>query len=276
MKHSKLEIALLTISVVFVVVMLIVPLVSVLVNSLAEGWDFYLKALTTPYVLSALRLTLIATVVAVIVNTIFGLGAAWAISKFDFKGKHFLTTLIDIPFSISPVIAGLAFIMTFGRMGWIGQWIEVLNDYWGTDIQIVFAVPGVILATIFVTFPFVFREIIPVLSTNGRDEEEAAALMGASGWTIFFRITLPQIKWALLYGIVLCTARALGEFGAVSALSKLRGETFTLPLEIDALYQSGSADAITAAFAASSLLVFLAIIVLLLRTFLEAKADKSS
>lgn len=276
MKHSKLEIALLTISVVFVVVMLIVPLVSVLVNSLAEGWDFYIQALTTPYVLSALRLTLIATVVAVIVNTIFGLGAAWAISKFDFRGKHFLTTLIDIPFSISPVIAGLAFIMTFGRMGWIGQWIEVLNDYWGTDIQIVFAIPGVILATIFVTFPFVFREIIPVLSTNGRDEEEAAALMGASGWTIFFRITLPQIKWALLYGIVLCTARALGEFGAVSALSKLRGETFTLPLEIDALYQSGSADAITAAFAASSLLVFLAIIVLLLRTFLEAKADKSS
>lgn len=276
MKHSKLEIALLTISVVFVVVMLIVPLVSVLVNSLAEGWEFYIQALTTPYVLSALRLTLMATVVAVIVNTIFGLGAAWAISKFDFRGKHFLTTLIDIPFSISPVIAGLAFIMIFGRMGWIGQWIEVLNDYWGTDIQIVFAIPGVILATIFVTFPFVFREIIPVLSTNGRDEEEAAALMGASGWTIFFRITLPQIKWALLYGIVLCTARALGEFGAVSALSKLRGETFTLPLEIDALYQSGSADAITAAFAVSSLLVLLAIIVLLLRTFLEAKADKSS
>lgn len=276
MKHSKLEIALLTISVVFVVVMLIVPLVSVLVNSLAEGWEFYIQALTTPYVLSALRLTLLATVVAVIVNTIFGLGAAWAISKFDFRGKHFLTTLIDIPFSISPVIAGLAFIMTFGRMGWIGQWIEVLNDYWGTDIQIVFAIPGVILAKIFVTFPFVFREIIPVLSTNGRDEEEAAALMGASGWTIFFRITLPQIKWALLYGIVLCTARALGEFGAVSALSKMRGETFTLPLEIDALYQSGSADAITAAFAVSSLLVLLAIIVLLLRTFLEAKADKSS
>lgn len=276
MKHSKTEIALLTISVVFIVVMLIVPLVSVLTNSLAEGWDFYVQALTTPYVLSALRLTLIATVAAVIVNTIVGLGAAWAISKFDFRGKHFLTTLIDIPFSISPVIAGLAFIMTFGRMGWIGQRIEVLNDYWGTDIQIVFAVPGVILATIFVAFPFVFREIIPVLSTNGRDEEEAAALMGASGWTIFFRITLPQIKWALLYGIVLCTARALGEFGAVSALSKLRGETFTLPLEIDALYQSGSADAITAAFAVSSLLVLLAIIVLLLRTFLEAKADKTS
>ena len=275
-ENHTLKVVLLTISVVFVVAMLIVPLISVIVNSLSQGWDFYIQALTTPYVLSALRLTLIATVVAVIVNTIFGLGAAWAISKFDFWGKHFLTTLVDIPFSISPVIAGLAFIMTFGRMGWIGQWIEVLNDYLGTDIQIVFAVPGVILATIFVTFPFVFREIIPVLSTNGRDEEEAAALMGASGWTIFFRITLPQIKWALLYGIVLCTARALGEFGAVSALSKLRGETFTLPLEIDALYQSGSADAITAAFAVSSLLVLLAIIVLLLRTFLEAKADKLS
>ncbi|WP_370850336.1 sulfate ABC transporter permease [Megasphaera sp.] len=275
-ENHTLKVVLLTISVVFVVAMLIVPLISVIVNSLSQGWDFYIQALTTPYVLSALRLTLIATVIAVIVNTIFGLGAAWAISKFDFQGKHFLTTLVDIPFSISPVIAGLAFIMTFGRMGWIGQWIEVLNDYLGTDIQIVFAVPGVILATIFVTFPFVFREIIPVLSTNGRDEEEAAALMGASGWTIFFRITLPQIKWALLYGIVLCTARALGEFGAVSALSKLRGETFTLPLEIDALYQSGSADAITAAFAVSSLLVLLAVIVLLLRTFLEAKADKSS
>lgn len=154
MKHSKTEVVLLTISVLFVVIMLIVPLISVITNSLAEGWDFYIRALTTPYVLSALRLTLIATVIAVFVNTIFGLGAAWAISKFDFRGKHFLTTLIDIPFSISPVIAGLAFIMTFGRMGWIGQWIEVLNDYWETDIQIVFAIPGVILATIFVTFPF--------------------------------------------------------------------------------------------------------------------------
>lgn len=271
-KRSKLEITLLVISFAFVIVMLIVPLFSVLINSLAKGWDFYIQALTTPYVLSALRLTIIATIVAVAVNTFFGLMAAFAIAKFDFRGKHILTTLIDIPFSISPVIAGLAFIMTFGRMGWVGQWIEQLNDYLGSDIQIVFAVPGVILATIFVTFPFVFREIMPVLSNNGRDEEEAAALMGASGWTIFRRITLPQIKWPLLYGIVLCTARALGEFGAVSALSKLRGKTFTLPLEIDALYQSGSADSITAAFAVSSLLVFLAIIVLLLRTALEAKA----
>ena len=198
MKHSKTKVLLLSVSVVFVVVMLIVPLISVLANSLAEGWDFYVKALTTPYVLSALRLTLIATVIAVAVNTFFGLCAAWAISKFDFRGKHLLTTLIDIPFSVSPVIAGLAFIMTFGRMGWIGQWIEVLNDYLGTDIQIVFAVPGVILATIFVTFPFVFREIIPVLHTQGRDEEEAAALMGAKARRFSFALPCRRSNRALL------------------------------------------------------------------------------
>lgn len=272
--RSKTEILLITMAVLFVVTMLIIPLLSVLVNSLRNGWQFYWQSLTTPYVLSALKLTIIATVVAVLVNTGFGLSAAWAVTKFEFPGKQLLTTLIDIPFSISPVIAGLAFIMTFGRMGWAGQWIEALNDYWGTDIQIVFALPGVLLATIFVTFPFVFREIIPVLSNNGKEEEEAAALMGAKGWTIFFRITLPQIKWALLYGIVLCTSRALGEFGAVSALSKLRGETFTLPLEIDALYQSGSAGAITSSFAVSSLLVALALVILVLRTYLEYRSQK--
>lgn len=272
--RSKIEILLITMAVFFVVTMLIIPLLSVLVNSLRNGWNFYWQSLTTPYVLSALKLTIIATVVAVLVNAGFGLSAAWAVTKFEFPGKQLLTTLIDIPFSISPVIAGLAFIMTFGRMGWAGQWIEALNDYWGTDIQIVFALPGVLLATIFVTFPFVFREIIPVLSNNGKEEEEAAALMGAKGWTIFFRITLPQIKWALLYGIVLCTSRALGEFGAVSALSKLRGETFTLPLEVDALYQSGSAGAITSSFAVSSLLVALALVILVLRTYLEYRSQK--
>lgn len=272
--RSKIEILLITMAVFFVVTMLIIPLLSVLVNSLRNGWNFYWQSLTTPYVLSALKLTIIATVVAVLVNTGFGLSAAWAVTKFEFPGKQLLTTLIDIPFSISSVIAGLAFIMTFGRMGWAGQWIEALNDYWGTDIQIVFALPGVLLATIFVTFPFVFREIIPVLSNNGKEEEEAAALMGAKGWTIFFRITLPQIKWALLYGIVLCTSRALGEFGAVSALSKLRGETFTLPLEVDALYQSGSAGAITSSFAVSSLLVALALVILVLRTYLEYRSQK--
>lgn len=275
MKRSKTEIALIAISVLFVVIMLIVPLLSVIVNSLQEGWAFYVQALTTKFVLSALRLTLITTLIAVLVNTFFGLVASWTMTKFDFRGKHFLTTLVDIPFSISPVIAGLAFIMTFGRMGWANGLLKDLGAFFGTDIQIVFAVPGVILATIFVTFPFVFREVLPVLNANGRDEEEAAALMGASGLTIFFKITLPQIKWALLYGIILCTARALGEFGAVSALSKTRGETFTLPLEIDALYQSGSADSITAAFAVSSLLVLLAIIVLILRALLEYRVKRS-
>ncbi len=274
MKRSKTELALIAVSILFIGIMLVIPLIAVLVNSLQQGVAFYINALTTEYVLSALEVTLLATVIAVVVNTFFGLAASWAIAKFDFTGKHIMTTLVDIPFSISPVIAGLAFIMTFGRMGWATDYIEVLGDWLGTDIQIVFALPGVVLATIFVTFSFVFREILPVLHTSGRDEEEAAALMGASGWTIFFKITLPQIKWALLYGIILCTARALGEFGAVSALSKTRGETFTLPLEIDALYQSGLADSITAAFSVSSLLVLIAVLVLLLRTFIEYKAKR--
>lgn len=274
MKRSKTELALIAVSILFIGIMLVIPLIAVLVNSLQQGVAFYINALTTEYVLSALEVTLLATVIAVVVNTFFGLAASWAIAKFDFTGKHIMTTLVDIPFSISPVIAGLAFIMTFGRMGWATDYIEVLGDWLGTDIQIVFALPGVVLATIFVTFPFVFREILPVLHTSGRDEEEAATLMGASGWTIFFKITLPQIKWALLYGIILCTARALGEFGAVSALSKTRGETFTLPLEIDALYQSGLADSITAAFSVSSLLVLIAVLVLLLRTFIEYKAKR--
>lgn len=272
--RSNTEKILIGTALLFVMVMLVIPLVSVMVQSLQKGWQFYWNSLSTPYVLSALKVTVIATIVAIVVNTFFGISAAWAITKFEFKGKQLLTTFIDIPFSISPVIAGLAFIMTFGRMGWIGRWIEIVNDYLGWDIQIVFALPGVLLATIFVTFPFVFREIIPVLTGNGKDEEEAAALMGADGGTIFFRITLPQIKWALLYGIILCSSRALGEFGAVSALSKLRGETFTLPLEIDALYQSGSAAAITSAFAVSSLLVVLALCILLGRSYLEYRLQK--
>ncbi len=274
MKRSKTERVLIAVSILFIGIMLVIPLIAVLVNSLQQGVAFYIQALTTDYVLSALEVTLLATVIAVVVNTFFGLAASWVVTKFDFTGKHIMTTLVDIPFSISPVIAGLAFIMTFGRMGWATDYMEALGDWLGTDIQIVFALPGVILATIFVTFPFVFREILPVLHTSGRDEEEAAALMGAGGWTIFFKITLPQIKWALLYGIILCTARALGEFGAVSALSKTRGETFTLPLEIDALYQSGMADSITAAFSVSSLLVLIAVLVLLLRTFIEYKAKR--
>ncbi|MCH5304291.1 MAG: sulfate ABC transporter permease, partial [Ruminococcus sp.] len=241
-----------------------------------EGVGFYLKSLTTNFVTSALGVTIMATLISVGVNTLFGIIAAWLLTRFEFRGKNTLSTLIDIPFSISPVIAGLAFIMTFGRLGWANPALEWINSTFGTDIQIVFALPGVALATIFVTFPFISREIIPVLNTVGHDEEEAAALMGAKGFRIFRKITFPHIKWALLYGVILCTARALGEFGAVHALSKTRGQTFTLPLEIDALYMSGSADSITASFAVSSLLVLIAIMVLIARNIVEYRAKKEN
>lgn len=273
-KRSRTEILLITVGVLFLVIMLVLPLLSVIFNALKEGIDFYIQSLTTEYVRSALGVTLIATVMAVIVNTLFGIAAAWLLTKFSFRGKHILATLIDIPFSISPVIAGLAFLMTFGRLGWADKYLDAINQALGTDIRIAFAIPGVVLATIFVTFPFVSREIIPVLNAQGKEEEEAAALMGAGGFKIFTKITLPHMKWALLYGIILCTARALGEFGAVNALSKTRGGTFTLPLEIDALYLSGSSDSITAAFAVSSLLVLIAVAVLILRNFVEYKAKK--
>lgn len=273
-KRSKTEIILITVGGFFIVGMLVLPLLSIIINSLKEGLGFYVRSLSSKYVISALGVTLIATVMAVIVNTFFGIMAAWLLTKFSFRGKHVLATLIDIPFSISPVIAGLAFLMTFGRLGWAGKYLDAFNELFGTDIRIVFAIPGVVLATIFVTFPFVSREIIPVLNAQGREEEEAATLMGAGGFYIFRKITFPHIKWALLYGIILCTARALGEFGAVNALSKTRGETFTLPLEIDALYLSGSSESITAAFAVSSLLVIIAVLVLILRNFVEYKAEK--
>lgn len=268
------EIVLILIGVLFIVTMLVLPLLSVIVNSLKEGIGFYIQSLSSEYVVSALGVTLFATIIAVIVNTFFGIAAAWLLTRFSFRGKHILATLIDIPFSISPVIAGLAFLMTFGRLGWADKYLDGIGQVLGTDIRIVFAVPGVVLATIFVTFPFVSREIIPVLNAQGKDEEEAAALMGAGGFKIFTKITLPQMKWALIYGIILCTARALGEFGAVNALSKTRGETFTLPLEIDALYLSDSTDSITAAFAVSSLLVLIAIAVLVLRNFVEYRAKR--
>ena len=263
------------ISAVFLFLILVLPLISVIVNSLKEGMGFYLKSLAAPSVKSAFGVTVLAAVVAVVVNTIFGIAAAWLITRFSFKGKQILSAVIDIPFSISPVIAGLAFLMTFGRMGWAGGLIARLNEALGTNIQIVFAIPGVVLATVFVTFPFVSREIIPVLLSIGKEEEEAAALMGADGFTIFRKITFPHIRWALLYGVILCTARALGEFGAVHALSKTRGETFTLPLEIDALYLSNSSESITSAFAVSSILVLMAVAVLIIRNVAEHQAKKN-
>ena len=199
---------LIAISVLFIGIMLVLPLCSIIVNSLGEGIKFYLQSISTEYVRSALLVTLLATVIAVAVNTFFGVAAAWLLTKFSFRGKQILATLIDIPFSISPVIVGLAFLMTFGRLGWTYPGIRAINQLFGTNIRITFALPGVVLATIFVTFPYVSREIIPILNAEGKDEEEAAALMGAGGWTIFRRITLPQMKWGLIYGIILCTARA--------------------------------------------------------------------
>ena len=271
-KNNIIKYVLIAVSILFVGIMLVLPLIAIIVNSLQKGWTFYIRSLTDKYVLSALKITVIATISALIINTFFGIAAAWLLTKFSFRGKHILATLIDIPFSISPVIAGLAFIMTFGRMGWAAPYIEHLNKFFVLDIKIVFAIPGVILATVFVTFPFISREIIPILNAQGKDEEEAAALMGADGFTIFRKITLPQIKWGLLYGIILCTARALGEFGAVNALSKARGKTFTLPLEIDALYLSGSSESIVSAFAVSSLLVIISIFILIIKNITEHKS----
>ena len=273
-KNNIIKYVLIAVSILFVGIMLVLPLIAIITNSLQKGWTFYIRSLTDKYVLSALKITVIATISALIINTFFGIAAAWLLTKFSFRGKHILATLIDIPFSISPVIAGLAFIMAFGRMGWAAPYIEHLNKFFVLDIKIVFAIPGVILATVFVTFPFISREIVPILNAQGKDEEEAAALMGADGFTIFRKITLPQIKWGLLYGIILCTARALGEFGAVNALSKARGKTFTLPLEIDALYLSGSSESIVSAFAVSSLLVIISIFILIIKNIIEHKSTK--
>lgn len=251
------------ICVLFLFLMLILPLIVIVVNALKDGWTAYKEAVFDKYTMHALRLTLLATLTAVAVNTIFGIFASYLLSKFYFRGRQLMATMIDIPFSISPVIAGLIFILTFGNVGWMGDFLKAHG------IKIVFAVPGVILATIFVTFPFVFRELFPVMNAQGKDEEEAAALMGANGFTIFRRITFPHIKWALLYGIILCGARAMGEFGAVSVISgHLRGKTNTLPLHVEILYNEFNT---TAAFAVSSILVIMAVLILIARNFAEWK-----
>lgn len=260
---SVIKYILIGISVLFLLVMLVLPLLVVVFNALRDGWAAFRDAVLDEYTIKALQLTLLATVSAVAVNTIFGVFASYLLSKYYFRGGQVLATLIDIPFSISPVIAGLIFILTFGNVGWMGDFLKAHG------IKIVFAVPGVILATIFVTFPFVFRELFPVMNAQGKDEEEAAALMGAGGFTIFRRITFPYIKWALLYGIVLCTARAMGEFGAVSVISgHLRGKTNTLPLHVEILYNEFNT---TAAFAVSSILVIMAVVILIIRSLIEWK-----
>ena len=257
---------LIAVSVLFLFVMLVLPLYTVVSESLKKGFQFYIQSISDEYTLRALLLTVKATVAAVIVNTVFGLFAAWALTKFRFKGKKLLTTLIDIPITVSPVIAGLIFLLLFGRNSVLYPWLEAIN------FKVVFAVPGIIIATVFVTFPYVSRELIPVLATQGPDEEEAAALMGAKGFTIFRRITFPHIKWAFLYGVVLCTARAMGEFGAVSVLSgHLRGMTNTLPLHVEILFNEFQ---YVPAFAVSSILVIIAIVILIIRSVIEYRGKK--
>ncbi|MBK9132571.1 MAG: sulfate ABC transporter permease subunit CysW [Gammaproteobacteria bacterium] len=245
----------------FLGLFLLLPLAAVLTEALRQGLDAYLAALREPVALAAIKLTLIAALIAVPLNLVFGVTAAWAIAKFEFRGKSLLITLIDLPFSVSPVIAGLIYVLVFGAQGWFGQW---LFDH---DIKIIFAVPGIVLATIFVTFPFVARELIPVMEEQGTAEEEAALTLGASGWQTFWRVTLPNIKWGLLYGVILCNARAMGEFGAVSVVSgHIRGETNTLPLHVEILYNEYN---FVAAFACASLLALLALVTLAAKSFVE-------
>jgi sulfate transport system permease protein len=250
----------------FLSLFLFVPLVSVFYEAFRKGWDVYVAAITEPDALSAVMLTLIAAGVAVPLNLVFGVAAAWAIAKFDFRGKSVLLTLIDLPFSVSPVIAGLIYVLVFGLQGWFGEW---LRDH---DLKVIFAAPGIVLATIFVTFPFVARELIPLMQAQGQEQEEAARVLGASGFQTFWKVTLPNVKWALLYGVILCNARAMGEFGAVSVVSgHIRGQTNTLPLHIEILYNEYQ---MAAAFAVASLLASLALVTLVLKYVVERRVQR--
>ena len=247
----------------FLTLFLFVPLISVFYEALRKGVEVYFASIVEADALSAIKLTLITTAIAVPLNLVFGLAAAWAIAKFEFRGKNLLTTLIDLPFSVSPVIAGLIYVLIFGLQGWLGPWLAE------HDIKIIFAVPGILLATIFITVPFVARELIPLMQAQGTEEEEAAVLLGASGWQTFFRVTLPNIKWGLLYGAILCNARAMGEFGAVSVVSgHIRGLTNTMPLHVEILYNEYN---FAAAFAVASLLALLALLTLALKTLVESR-----
>jgi len=250
----------------FLSLFLFLPLVSVFAEAFKKGWDVYVAAITEPDAWSAVKLTLVAAVIAVPLNLVFGVAAAWAIAKFDFRGKSILLTLIDLPFSVSPVIAGLIYVLVFGLQGWFGEW---LRDH---DLKVIFAVPGIVLATIFVTFPFVARELIPLMQAQGQEQEEAARVLGASGWQTFFKVTLPNVKWALLYGVILCNARAMGEFGAVSVVSgHIRGQTNTLPLHIEILYNEYQ---MAASFAVASLLAGLALVTLVLKYVVERQVQR--
>jgi sulfate transport system permease protein len=254
------------IALTFMLLFLLLPLVAVFVEALRKGWDTYAAALTEPDAWSAIKLTLITALIAVPLNLVFGVAAAWAIAKFEFKGKALLTSLVDLPFSVSPVVAGLTYVLLFGANGWFGSWLEA------HDLKVIFAVPGIVLATVFVTFPFIARELIPLMQAQGNDEEQAAIVLGATGWQTFWRVTLPNIKWGLLYGVILCNARAMGEFGAVSVVSgSIRGQTNTVPLHVEILYADFQSSA---AFAVASLLALLALVTLVLKSIAEWRAEK--
>ena len=257
----------LTLALSFFAFFLLLPLIAVFTEGLRKGVQTYFEALLDDNTLSALKLTLLAAGIAVPLNLIFGVAAAWAIAKFEFRGKQLLTTLSDLPFSVSPVVAGLIYVLLFGAQGWFGPWLSA------HDIRIIFAVPGIVLATIFVTFPFVARELIPLMEAQGKEEEEAAMVLGANGWQTFWHVTLPNVKWGLLYGVILCNARAMGEFGAVSVVSgHIRGQTNTLPLHVEILYNEYQ---FSAAFAVASLLAVLALITLIIKTWVESRIHHS-
>jgi len=250
----------------FMFLFLILPLAAVFTEALRKGLDAYLEALQEPDAWSAIRLTLVTAAIAVPMNLVFGVAAAWAIAKYEFTGKSLLTTLVDLPFSVSPVVAGLIYVLMFGAQGWIGPWLQA------HDIKIIFAVPGIILATVFVTFPFIARELIPLMQAQGNDEEQAAIVLGATGWQTFWYVTLPNIKWGLIYGVILCNARAMGEFGAVSVVSgHIRGQTNTMPLHVEILYNEYQS---VAAFAVASLLALLALVTLVIKSVIEWQHEK--
>ena len=266
---------LIAVALAFLALFLVVPLVAVFVEAFSKGVGLYFHTLADPFTLSAIKLTFIAAGISVPMNCLFGVAAAWAIAKFDFPGKNILTTLIDLPFAVSPVISGMVYVLVFGAQGWFGPYLHAGDHPWlggwlnQHDIQIIYQVPGIVLATMFVTFPFVARELIPLMQSQGRSEEEAARTLGARGWQIFWRVTLPNIKWGLIYGVILCNARAMGEFGAVSVVSgHIRGVTNTMPLHIQALYDDYNS---AGAFAVASVLTFLALVTIALKAWVERK-----
>jgi sulfate transport system permease protein len=261
-----LRFTLLAIALAFVAVFLVLPLVAVFAYAIEKGFVFFVNSLTDADARAAIRLTLIVAAISVPANTIFGVAAAWLITRFAFRGKNLLVSLIDLPFAVSPVIAGLIYVLLFGANGWLGPWLAA------HDIKIIFAVPGIVLATVFVTFPFIARELIPLMQAQGTDEEQAAIVLGATGWQTFWRVTLPNIKWGLLYGVILCNARAMGEFGAVSVVSgHIRGQTNTMPLHVEVLYNEYQS---VAAFAVASLLAILALVTLVIKSVIEWRHER--